>query len=162
MSRGVLVRQLESARDNFCGLGTRKVKFHLNRQGEKHPIARAFRLALEIEDCSTQAKKYRLSEWTTKKYKEKSELIEKLIRLCEIEGWRYGKHNSDNFQTKHIVYFELPGCEQISFHTNLRFEISEYPNQWDGKKQSTLPKLESAITKFLSEEIEQVYKIDFE
>lgn len=159
MSRRALVRQLESARDHFCGIGTRKVKLQLNRIGANDALARAFRLALEIEDCSTQGKKYGRSEWSDEKYREKTELIEKLCRLCEIEGWLYGKHFSDNWQTKHIVYFELPGCEQISFHTNLSIEIPDYPKQWDGKTHSTLQKLEAAITAFLADENQQRFEL---
>lgn len=159
MGRGELVRQLEKARDNFCGVGTRKLKIRLNKIGEHCPIARAFRLALEIEDCSTQGKKYRGSEWSYKKFREKSELIEKLCKICEREGWIYGKHKSNDWQTEHIVYFELPFCEQISFHTTLSFEIPVYEKEWDGKRHSTLGKLERAITAYLKDENQPSFEI---
>jgi hypothetical protein len=157
MSRRELVRKLEEARANFCGIGTRRIKLQLNKIN--CPKARAFRLALEIEDCSTQGKKYGWSEWSDKKYREKSELIEKLCKLCQIEGWTYGKHDSLSFP-RHIVYFELPLCEQISFHTNLTIAVPDYDGVWDGKRHSTLSKLEKAITEYLRDESQQsLYEI---
>lgn len=162
MGRRELVRQLESARDRFCGVGTRKIKLQLNQYGQNNALARAFRIALEIEDRSTQGKKYRGSEWSDKKYREKSEWIEKLCKLCAIEGWTFGKHKSDSFHTKHIVYFELPYCEQISFHTNLSIEIPDYPKQWDGQTHSTLRKLEAAIIAFLEDDNQPRFELALE
>lgn len=158
MSRRELVRQLEKARDDFGGIGTRKIKLRLNKIGEHCSIARAFRLALEIEDCSTQGKKYGGSEWSDQKYREKTRLIEKLCQLCEREGWIYGKHETKQFPP-HIVYFELPFCEQISFHTTLSFEIPLYEKTWDGKRNSTLGKLETAITTYLKNENQPSFEI---
>jgi hypothetical protein len=158
MSRRALIRQLEAARDTFCGVGTRRIKMQLNRL-DYCPKARAFRLALEIEDCSTQGKKYGWSEWSHRKYQEKTELIEKLCKLCAIEGWIYGKHNSMSFPP-HIVYFELPLCEQISFHTTLTIDVPDYRGVWDGKRHSTLGKLEKAITDYLRDENQQtIYEV---
>ncbi len=159
MGRRELVRQLETARAQFCGIGTRKVKLELNRIGLSCATARAFRIALEIEDCSTQGKKYMGSEWSDKKYREKGDLIEKLCKLCAIEGWTYGKQKSGSYHTKWIVYFELPSCEQISFHTNLSIDIADYPFEWDGKTSSTLRKLEAAITEFLKDENQPIFEI---
>jgi hypothetical protein len=152
MSRRILVGQLSEARENYCGIGTRKTKLKLNRFATTDPRASAFRLALEIEDCSTQAKKY-FGEWKDKKYAEKSELILKLVRLCQDHGWTFGKHDSKGFP-RWIVYFELPNCEQISFHTNLKTpeDIPDYEKDWDGKRNSTLLKLEKAISEMFDEE----------
>lgn len=85
MSRRTLVNQLESARKQFAGIGTRQTKLKLNRLSESNATAKALRIALEVEDCSTQAKKY-FGEWRDIKYKEKSDLIHKLIQVFEVEG----------------------------------------------------------------------------
>lgn len=147
MSRSILVNQLTEARENFAGLGTRKTKLKLNAAAKTCPIAKAYRIALEIEDCSTLAKKY-FGEWKETYYKKKYELILELIKLCQINKWTHGKHLSENYQTKHIIYFELPNCEQISFHCTLPKDIiiPEYQKAWDGKRNSTLTKIEQAIT----------------
>ncbi len=103
MGRRELVRKLEKARHDFCGIGTRAVKLRLNRIGRTNVLARAFRIALEIEDCSTQAKKYGRSEWADWKYFEKGEKIHDLIKIFEREGWLFGFHKSNSFETRHII-----------------------------------------------------------
>ena len=148
MGRSEAVRQLTRARDAFCGIGTRKAKLRLNKLALRSPIARAYRLALEIEDASTLGKKYG-GEWSYYHYEKKHLHIHELIILCQEQGWIYGKHKSDAFGVQWIVYFELPGCEQISFHANLDCECPDYAGQWDGKQHSTLNKLEAAITELL-------------
>lgn len=148
MARSELVRQLRTAREVFCGVGTKQIKLQLNRLGRANLLAHAFRIALEIEDCSVLGKKYR-GEWSTTYYAKKTALIHELIEICKEAGWTHGAHKSDVSYPTHIVYFELPGCEQISFHTNLRTEIPTYEKEWDGKRESTLGKLEVAIDSFL-------------
>lgn len=159
MSRKTLINQLTVARRKFAGIGTRKVKLKLNRLFP-NSLAKAFRLALEIEDCSILGKKYIGSEWSLKKFKQKADLIESLCRLCEINGWEYGKQPSNNGHTTYIIYFELPGCEQISFHTNLSIKVPNYRKEWDGKRNSTLFKLENAIENFLANENQCYFEIE--
>lgn len=150
MSRRVLVNQLETARERFCGIGTRKVKLRLNRCGDA--LGRAFRLALEIEDRSTQGKKYR-GDWSDRNYWQKSQLINDLLALSKANGWPHGKQRSKGWP-RWIVYFEIPMCEQISFHTDLREpdSVDDYAGEWDQKRNSTLLKLEMAIEAYLDEE----------
>lgn len=154
MSRSVLVGQLTRARDNFCGIGTRMVKMKLNRFAKSDPVARCLRTALEIEDCSTQAKKY-WGEWRDKKYADKHGKILELVGLCRDQGWKFGYQESGTFP-QHIIYFDFDFCEQISFHTNFAAADLElipiYKNEWDGARHSTLPKLERAIKKYFDRE----------
>lgn len=152
MGRAEAVRQLTNARKQFCGLGTRKVKLLLNVRVRRCPLARALRLALEIEDASSVAKKYG-GQWRYTYYEKKQHLIYELIGIFKEQGWMYGKQRSDGGYPRFIVYFELPGCEQISFHTDLDAEVQDYPHQWDGKQHSTLPKLERAIAQLLKLEV---------
>lgn len=133
-------------------MGTRRVKLRLNRLSRTSATARAFRLALEIEDCSALGKKYG-GAWSYTYYEKKHALIHELIILFGAHGWTYGKHQSDAFHTRWIIYFELPGCEQISFHANLECECPDYAGKWDGKVHSTLNKLECAITELLKSEV---------
>jgi hypothetical protein len=153
MSNKTSVRQLQKARDDFCGIGTRLAKLRLNRIGRTSILARAFRLALEIEDKSALGKKYR-GEWSDRCYAEKTKLIHDLIRIFQQQGWTYGKHASGTYP-RWIIYFEIPGCEQISFHTDLTIEVPDYPKEWDRKTNSTLGKLEAAIREFLKDEDQQ-------
>lgn len=59
--------------------------------------------------------------------------------------------------TGNIVYFELPDCEQISFHCTFKNpkELPRYEKEWDRKVNSTLGKLETAISKNYGNEIEK-------
>lgn len=153
MARGELVRQLSTAREEFCGIGTKRAKLQLNQFAKSNVIALAFRIALEIEDCSTLGKKYH-GKWSDHYYEKKQEKIIELMNLCAEQNWIYGKHNSDLSYPKFIIYFELPGCEQISFHTDLQNpEIPDYPKDWDGKRNSTLGKLEAAISEILKDKV---------
>lgn len=147
MSRRVLVNQLSGARLGFCGLGTRGAKIKLNKLGKTDPIARALRLALEIEDCSTQGKKY-FGSWSDTYYRKKSEFIHELIELFRAELWTFGKQPSLT-RPRWIIYFEIPDCEQISFHTELLTEVPDYTKAWDGKRNSTFGKLEAAVVRLL-------------
>lgn len=151
-----LVWDLDSMRDCMCGVGTRKVKMMLNKKIKSNDeIADLYRTALEIEDCNISAKKYRGS-YKHDYYDKKQELILELLDKCEQYNFDnpdnqmlYGVQEDDGYSTNAIVYFELPGCEQISFHTTLsNYEIMYIPNYekpWDGKVNSTMYKLEDAI-----------------
>jgi hypothetical protein len=150
MGRSDAVRRLSRARDGFCGMGTRRAKLQLNRRAKVCPIARALRLALEIEDASTLGKKYGSSTWGYRSYEKKQTLIHELIELCKQQRWEYGKHRTSDGGPRYIVYFHLPHCEQISFHTDLNVEVPDYLKEWDGKVNSTLDKLEAVVSKLLS------------
>jgi hypothetical protein len=155
MGRSEAVRRLTRAREQFCGLGTRKAKLQLNRRALTCPVARALRLALEIEDASSLGKKYG-GEWSYAYYEKKNDLIHQLITHFQAQGWIFGKHKSDGAGPKWIVYFEIPGCEQLSFHADLDVDIPDYPREWDGKVHSTLDKLEAAIKEVLTVREEQL------
>lgn len=142
-----LVYQLLEKRGNFALIGTNKVKRRLNKISDRIPEALALRYALEVED-----KKY-FGEWRDKIYQEKSNLISTLIFLSEENGWVYGIQNSDVSNTTHIIYFEFPNCEQISWHYSPSdvSSLPKYTKKWDGKINSTLDKLEKAIIVLLKE-----------
>lgn len=151
MSRRELVTQLRDARGAFGGMGTKTVKLKLNSLVKTCHIAKALRLALETEDCSTLGKKYH-GAWSDHYYNKKGQLIVELIELFNITGWLYGKHIVEGFP-KYVIYFEIPGCEQISFHCrSLPDDIPDYPKAWDEKRNSTFGKLEAAINQYFAKE----------
>lgn len=146
-----LQNDLRNARNNFCGIGTRKTKLLLNKLANTSPKAKAYRLALEAEDKSITAKNTSFY-YMDKVYREKEKNLKELAELSIENNWTFGKQKSDVRDTTYIIYFELPDCEQISFHTNL--DCSAYPDytsEWDGKTCSTIPKLEHAITTLIQE-----------
>ena len=155
-SRKDKVRVLIDARTGFAGIGTRKAKLALNKLAKTDPYAHALRIALEIEDANLTAKRYFGGDcggctYTEIHYLKKVENIDTLIGIAKSQGWVFGVQSSCVFNTTHIVYFEIPGVGQVSWHYSPREPLPVYPGQWDEKEGSTLPKLEAAISKLLPE-----------
>tara|TARA_R110002111_G_scaffold100976_6_gene156463 strand:+ start:21942 stop:22535 length:594 start_codon:yes stop_codon:yes gene_type:complete len=146
------IMQLKKARNNFAGIGTRKAKIRLNKKAKTDPLAKAIRIALEIEDKSITAKKT-FGKWQEKTYRQKNFLIAELIELFKSEGWYFGVHKSDVQATTHIIYFEIPNCEQISFHYTPDKKLPGYAKKWDGKRNSTLKKVEALAADILKDTI---------
>ena len=90
-------------------------------------------------------------DYKEKIYNQKYNYIIKLCELFEQQKWIYGIQNSDIKMISHVIYFEIPDCEQISWHITLK-EFSKFPiykKDWDNKKNSTIKKLEDITIKLL-------------
>jgi hypothetical protein len=76
-----------------------------------------------------------------------------LCKLFKESGWNYGIQKSEVPPTSHVIYFEIPNCEQISWHFTPENEedFRQYKREWDKKPNSTLDKLEVVTMKLLSE-----------
>jgi hypothetical protein len=149
--RALLVESLVDKRTDFAGMGTRKAKLQLNRLKDSNPVARALRLALEIEDANIQAKKY-YGKWRNRNYRKKEMLIGELCGVFKEQAWAgYGIQANKAAHPSHIVYFDIPGCEQISFHFSPKnpHQYPAYLGAWDQKPNSTLGKLEEATVALL-------------
>ena len=75
--------------------------------------------------------------------------------------------SGEKWGIKYIYYFDLPGCEQISFHTDVspqtfNGELKHYMQRWDTLTASTLMKLEYAICKKYGSLLKFVYGISDE
>lgn len=138
------IEQLAQCRLGFAGIGTRKAKLRLNKLARSNSLAKAVRIALEIEDKNISAKKS-YGEFRIKIYGQKTRLIYDLAEHCKKHNWVYGIKDSDELPMSHVIYFELPYCEQISWHFTPSNELDfpDYKNEWDGKINSTLRKLEA-------------------
>ncbi|MFN7929869.1 MAG: hypothetical protein U0Y68_18375 [Blastocatellia bacterium] len=142
MGNAERVRQLKHLRTDALGLGTRTIKIRLNKLAKSEPLALAVRLALEIEDANLTAKRYRFSRYQDRNYKKKDTLIRDLITLFKHNDWTWGVTYEKQAWPNAIIYFEIPGCEQISWHWNTSNQgWPIYEKEWDGKQNSTLPKL---------------------
>lgn len=155
-----LIKILKEKRTTLCGVGTRKIKCFLNskiKRGDK--IALIYRKALECEDKNISAKDSYL-EYQDKLYKQKSFLIEELINISKENGYIYGYQKSDVRCVSHVIFFEFPHMEQISWHNTLNniTEIPYYNKEWDGKINSTLDKIEDALNKVYGDEIHEKYR----
>jgi hypothetical protein len=151
------INNLIQARTQFAGIGTRKAKLTLNKLAKNDPYARALRTALEIEDANLTAKRYFGGDCGGYTYAEihylrKSENIEALIEISKSHGWTFGVKPSEVYTT-HIIYFDIPGVGQLSWHYSPQKPLPAYSGQWDGMEGSTLPKLEAAISALLARPI---------
>lgn len=155
-----LISQLADKRLDLCGIGTRRIKLLLNKLAKNGDnIAKAYRLILEAEDKNITAKNTDLY-YREKVYAVKHKLIVELIEHCIENGFEYGVQDSQERNTNSIVYFDLPGMEQISFHTTF-FEphnYKTYNKEWDGEVNSTLRKIETAINNRYCEELSKQKK----
>ena len=154
-----LVELLYDKRINMCSMGTRRVKCFLNKQiknGDKN--AELLKLALEIEDANILAKEH--WNYSTAFYNKKKRLIDQLVQKCKENNIVFGIQKSDVEIVNHIIYFELPNCEQISFHNTFDSvkNLPIYDKEWDGKRNSTLLKLENAIEITFKDSLEEYRK----
>lgn len=144
------IQNLKKHRTDFCGVGTNKTKRLLNKLSKTSELAKAYRKMLEIEDKNITAKDTDF-RYKDKVYYQKHMFILEMIEIFKENNWTFGYQNSDVRNINHIIYFELPDCEQISFHCTLEDEVLKtiptYNKEWDGKKNSTLNKLENSIKK---------------
>ena len=107
---------------------------------------------MEIEDKSISAKGS-YGTYQEKIYKRKTELILALCELFKEKHWNYGIQKSEVPPTSHVVYFEMPNCEQISWHFTPEKELDfpKYKGEWDKKINSTLEKLEVVAAMLLED-----------
>lgn len=154
-----LIMDFYEVKVSFAGMDLRNIKQLLTKLGKTDPIASAYRQLLEIEDVNVRAKEA-YGYYQEKIYKKKYELIMKLVQHCSQNGYVYGKQDAEDTPHIHyVIYFEIPGCKQISFHTNFEgmddLIVPDYEKEWDGIVNSTFGKLDQAIKERYSEEIKQ-------
>lgn len=157
-----LISILKDKRNTLCGVGTRKVKCFLNKkikQGDK--LALVYRKALECEDVNITAKDTNYY-YRDKVYFKKTQLILELIEIAKTYNYTYGYQTSDIRNVDHVIFFELPNMEQISWHNNLDDikDIPQYNKPWDEKVNSTLYKIEDAINHTYGDEIRWKYNVN--
>jgi len=145
-----LIFQLKRERKEFAGIGTNKAKRRLNKLAPTNMLAKAVRLALEVEDKNISAKNS-YGTYQEKIYKNKTALILDLCKLFKEQGWHYGIQKSEVPPTSHVIYFEIPTCEQISWHfTPEKYDdFPVYKGDWDKKPNSTIQKLEVVAERLL-------------
>ena len=105
-------------------------------------------------------------ESSSKKQKKKQKEINKLKNTKRYvfedptKELRFSSECSGVRAASYVYYFEFPGCEQISFHSNIHIRIKSDNLHWDQKKDSTLIKLNYAVTKRYGDVIKKEFEID--
>jgi hypothetical protein len=141
------VIDIKSSREDFCGIGTCKIKRRLNKIAKTEAKALFLRNLLELEDANLSAKRY-FGKHRRRYYEKKIEKLNQLVDHCKELKLKYG-YAIDPKQTFHNKVFYLEYEEfQFSWHygSGLNF-IPKYENPWDGNLNSTLGKVEILITR---------------
>lgn len=117
------------------GEATRTMYAKLERLGAAGAIAVN---VLRAQKTSERAKRYRGGGYKARSYETKQWSLGNLARLLEsaageagIEAWGWRR---DERQPRHqwVLYVELPGVGQVSYHTDERGVGPSFPRDWDG------------------------------
>lgn len=148
---------LHYQRENFCGVGTRRIKIMLNNIIKKgNEEALLYRLGLEIEDRIFTIQE--TNEYCQKLIiAQKQQIMKQLVVLCKKKKLNCGIYEADE---KRILCYELPDTEQLSFELDESegIEFPKYDGMWDGKLNTTFEKIEKVLVLKFSNEIEKIKK----
>jgi hypothetical protein len=126
------------------GALTRRFYSALEKRG---PVGIIAMNLFRAQKCSRRAKKYGPSSGVGGKsyrelaYERKGWSLKQLtIALMEHSealgiGFGWGLDNAQPFN-KWVLYIDLPGFGQCSFHSPERYEGPDYPGEWDGLRMS--------------------------
>ena len=118
-------------------------KIKLTRLARLHPLALAYRLALEIEDVNVKAKQYRGSRWELHYYGQRESLLIELVILCRRSSYRHGTRHEGSLN---VLYFDLPHCAQLSWHVrDFPLIVPAYAQPWDGLRDATFSKIVTSV-----------------
>ena len=95
------IKELKKMRTDACGIGTRKMKNRLGKMAKNDPLAKAYYLAFNAEECSINAKAYSFQkshEYCDYYYEKKSDLIFSLVVLCKANNYKFGVEYSEFFK----------------------------------------------------------------
>jgi hypothetical protein len=124
------------------GDATRALYAHLLTMAPRGPIAMNL---IRTAKASGRAKVYKGGErgrgsYRSMAYQKKDWSIGELCRalvaapgVVTAWGWAYDPRTV-NFE--HVLYVDLPGAGQVSFHTSYRKDGPDYPGAWDGVRQA--------------------------
>ncbi|TGK84831.1 hypothetical protein EHQ23_09040 [Leptospira bourretii] len=139
------------SRSHYCGGTLDEVILHLEDILGSNRVAEALYYALNAEIANYEAK---LSDryGRRERYRRKNLCISELLKLCNVEGFKYGiqKNLNNHRKAEVVIYFDLPGTAQLSWHINIqnldiKSKIPVYKNKWDNLKNSVFTKIEQSI-----------------
>jgi hypothetical protein len=126
---------------------TRALYADLERHGHLGRIAVCLARAMKT---SARAKLYRggndKGRYSAQAYETKNWSMEQLCKVLVTHGTELGivwGWQADPEQEYHsmVLYVEMPGFGQASFHTKDRGEGPDYPNRWDGVRGQTAERI---------------------
>jgi hypothetical protein len=93
---------------------------------------------------STAAKRYRGSRYRNAAYEAKNWSLIETCRILLSDShrvtWGWGRDpKTPGFEW--VLYVDLPGGFQVSFHSAVRLSGPEYPGEWDGQPEMSEPRI---------------------
>lgn len=116
------------------GEATKGLYLHLGEQGPRGLVAVKL---LQACKASERAKLYTRGKWRAVAYDKKDWAIGELCRSMAlsfpdvIESWGWG-FDAKSIGFEHVLYCDVPGAGQVSFHTSHRRDGPDYAGAWDG------------------------------
>mgnify|MGYP003654686505 CR=1 FL=1 len=136
--------------NNMCGVGHKKVvagleKIISNNGPMSRDLAKIYLMILQSAIYSQLAVQ-KTGKEKKEIYKEKSNHVIKLVNLCLIKNITVGQELKIDMPNP-VIFFDIPGCEQITICSNIQGVLlpSWQGEPWDGKRASTILKIEKAI-----------------
>jgi hypothetical protein len=134
------VKALEAMHQND-GVVTLAYYAELSARGIEGQIAVAL---FRAQKRSSRAKQYPRGKWRRAAYDVKSWSMGELARLLTEHasqlsirwGWKSDPDVVFGAADSYVLYIDLPGCGQCSFHSPARGSGPDYPGEWDGQRRS--------------------------
>lgn len=157
------LEELFSKRTSMCGVGTKRVKYYLNRRAKKGDrIAEVLYLALKAEDKRIS------SMMCSDRYRDRNEnqaacILSDLFNLIDKSGigdYGYLDFPYSDFKLGADVGFvciDLPGCEQIGYVVPGRLKRRPYTRELNNPDKTNLAKIEEAVNRLYGEQIVSTY-----
>ena len=147
-------------KNSFCGIGIRTCKYLLNSLiAKRSKKAALYKALLDTECCYVYMFKYigcarSYAIYYAEKYYLK---VQKLLDVCSSYQIERGYIEADSYGMDSVVFMNIPEVGQVSYHTRLNSEIKKqlniYKEEWEGNADGIYNKLETAILKTFSDEI---------
>lgn len=108
--------------------------------GKRGPIGAVAINLFRAQKCSARAKVYRGGGYRGMAYERKQWSIGNLCKILEqhagelniVWGWAEDPATPLRGQASYVLYIELPGYDQVSFHSPTRGAGPDYTGLWDG------------------------------
>lgn len=132
---------MKRAIDIYAGSDGEATKAYYAELEKLGPIGIVAVNLFRAQKCSARAKQYRRHAHRSSAYDRKNWSIENLSAVLNqhaeslgiVYGWK--RDPSQEFHNE-VLYVELPGFGQVSFHSALRLTGPAYAGDWDGVHQS--------------------------
>lgn len=134
VAEGLRVRAVYEGSD---GALTRRLCTELLKLG---PAGRVAWLLFRAQKASRRAKKYGRTSYRGLAYARKGESLRELSATLSSSaialGISYGWGRDEGCENPWVLYVELPGFGQVSFHSPERYDGPDHPEGWDGHRAS--------------------------